>query len=205
MPTLLLIRHGENDYLAKNRLPGHTPGIHLNKRGSEQAVLLDQSLSKLPIKAIYCSPLERAVETAQPLAKSLGMEIQLRPELTDGDVGEWTGRYWKVLRRNKLWKIIQQKPSQFQFPGGESFVQMQVRVVATLEAIVGAHKKDEMIAVVFHADPIKLAVANYLGLPLDNFQRLSINAGSITILNTHESSCQLLGMNLMPPLPKTKQ
>jgi broad specificity phosphatase PhoE len=61
-----------------------------------------------------------------------------------------------------------------------------------------------MIAVVFHADPIKLAVANYLGLPLDNFQRLSINAGSITILHTHESSCQLLAMNLMPPLPQTK-
>jgi probable phosphoglycerate mutase len=205
MPTLLLIRHGENDYLAKNRLPGHTPGIHLNKRGNEQAAILDQSLSKLPIKAIYCSPLERAVETAQPLAKSLGMEIQIRPDLTDGDVGEWTGRYWKVLRRTNLWKIIQQKPSEFQFPGGESFVQIQVRVVTTLKAIVDVHKKEELIAVFFHADPIKLAVANYLGLPMDNFQRLTINAGSITILHVHESGCQLQAMNLMPPLPKPKQ
>ncbi len=205
MPTLLLIRHGENDYLAKNRLPGHTSGIHLNKRGIEQAALLDQSLSKLPIKAVYCSPLERAVETAQPLAKSLGMEIQIRPDLTDGDVGEWTGRYWKVLRRTKLWKIIQQKPSQFQFPGGESFVQIQVRVVTTLKAIIDVHKKEELIAVFFHADPIKLAVANYLGLPMDNFQRLTINAGSITILHANESGYQLQAMNIMPPLPQTKQ
>jgi probable phosphoglycerate mutase len=205
MPTLLLIRHGDNDYLAKNRLPGHIPGIHLNKRGNEQATLLAQSLSKLPIKAIYCSPLERAIETAQPLAQSLGMEIQIRQDLTDGDVGDWEGRYWKVLRRNKLWKIIQQNPSQFQFPGGETFVQIQRRVVTTLDVIVSTHIKDETIAVVFHADPIKLAVAHYLGLPLDNFQRLTINAGSITILNIHDISSQLLAMNLMPPLPQPKK
>ncbi len=205
MPTLLLIRHGDNDYLAKNRLPGHIPGIHLNKRGNEQAALLAQSLSKLPIKAIYCSPLERAIETAQPLAQSLGMEIQIRQDLTDGDVGDWEGRYWKVLRRNKLWKIIQQNPSQFQFPGGETFVQIQRRVVTTLDVIVSTHIKDETIAVVFHADPIKLAVAHYLGLPLDNFQRLTINAGSITILNIHDISSQLLAMNLMPPLPQPKK
>jgi probable phosphomutase (TIGR03848 family) len=205
MPTLLLIRHGDNDYLAKNRLPGHIPGIHLNKHGNEQAALLAQSLSKLPIKAIYCSPLERAIETAQPLAQSLGIEIQIRPDLTDGDVGDWEGRYWKVLRRNKLWKIIQQNPSQFQFPGGETFVQIQGRVVTTLDAIVSTHVKDETIAVVFHADPIKLAVAHYLGLPLDNFQRLTINAGSITILSIHDASSQLLAMNLMPPLPQPKK
>lgn len=204
MPTLLLIRHGENEYLIKNKLPGHIPGIHLNKRGNEQAELLAQSLSKLPIKAIYCSPLERAVETAQPLAKTMGMEIQIKPDLTDGDVGKWAGRSWKVLRRNKLWKIIQQNPSQFQFPAGESFVQIQERVVATLEAIVSVYKK-EMIAVFFHADPIKLAVAHYLGLALDNFQRLTINTGSVTILNTNGTSSQILAMNLMPPLPESKQ
>ena len=199
-----MIRHGDNDYLAKNRLPGHIPGIHLNKRGNEQATLLAQSLSKLPIKAIYCSPLERAIETAQPLAQSLGMEIQIRQDLTDGDVGEWAGRYWKVLRRNKLWKIIQQNPSQFQFPGGESFVQIQGRVVTTLDAIVSAHIKDEMIAVVFHADPIKLAVAHYLGLPLDNFQRLTINAGSITILKIKRLRQSITGYRSHAPLTPTK-
>jgi probable phosphomutase (TIGR03848 family) len=203
MPTLLLIRHGDNEYLEKNKLPGHIPGIHLNKHGSEQAELLAQSLGKLPIKAIYCSPLERAVETAQPLATKMGMDIQIKPGLTDGDVGEWAGRSWKVLRRNKLWKVIQQNPSQFQFPAGESFVQIQERVVSTLEAIVGDHNK-EMVAVVFHADPIKLAVAHYLGLALDNFQRLTINAGSITILTANGTSSQLVAMNLMPPLPEPK-
>ena len=198
MPTLLLIRHGENDYLKKSKIPGRLPGIHLNMRGRQQAAELAWTLSSLPIKALYSSPLERAVETAEPLSQSLGLEIQLRPDLTDTDVGAWEGRSWKVLGRTRLWKVIQETPSQFQFPGGETFVQTQVRIVRTLDAIARAHT-DELIAVVFHADPIKMAVAHYLGLPLDNFQQLTAHTGSVTILKMDGSFVKLLALNLMPP------
>jgi probable phosphoglycerate mutase len=198
MPTLLLIRHGENDYLAKNRMPGRIPGIHLNGRGQEQAAELARTLSILPIKAIYSSPLERAVETAEPLAQTLGLGIQLCPDLTDTDVGEWEGRSWKVLSHTRLWKVVQQTPSQFQFPGGETFVQAQERVVRSLDAVTSAHA-DELIAVIFHADPIKLAIAHYLGLLLDNFQRLTAHTGSVTILKIDGSSAKLLALNLIPP------
>jgi probable phosphoglycerate mutase len=198
MPTLLLIRHGENDYLVRNKLPGRTPGIHLNARGSKQAAELAQTLSRLPIKALYSSPLERAVETAEPLAQSLGLGIQLRPDLTDTDVGNWAGRSLKALGRTRLWKVIQETPSQFQFPGGETFVQAQKRVVRALDAIASVHA-DEMVAVVFHADPIKLAVAHYLGLSLDTFQRLTAHTGSVTILKMESSAVKLLALNLIPP------
>jgi broad specificity phosphatase PhoE len=198
MPTLLLIRHGENDYLAHNKLPGQLPEIHLNKRGLEQAAKLDETLNKLPIKAIYASPLERAIETAGPLARSLELKIQVRPELTDIDVGTWTGRSWKVLGRTKLWKVIQKSPSQFQFPDGETFVEVQQRVVSALEDIKRSHK-DKLIAVIFHADPIKLAVTHYLGMPFDHFQRLSSSTGSVTILNLDGQTVKLLGLNLIPP------
>jgi len=198
MPTLFLIRHGENDFLVKNRLPGHIPGIHLNKRGREQAATLAETLSQLPIKAIYSSPLERAVETAEPLARSLELGIQLQTGLIDTDVGEWEGHSWKALSRNRLWKVIQQTPSQFLFPGGETFVHAQERVVSALDAIASAYK-DELIAVVFHADPIKLAVAHYLGLPLDNFQRLSASTGSVSILKIDGSDVKILAFNLIPP------
>ena len=203
MPTLFLIRHGENDALVRNILPGRNPGIHLNGRGQEQAAELARTLGRLPIKAIYSSPLERAVETAEPLAQSLRLRIRLRQNLTDTDVGEWTGRSWKTLSRTKLWKVIRETPSQFQFPGGETFVQAQERVTNALDAIVRAHG-DELIAVVFHADPIKLAVAHYLGMPLDNFQRLSAHTGSVTILKMDGSGVKLLALNLSPPfsLPK---
>jgi len=198
MTTLFLIRHGENDYLKKNRLPGHLPGIHLNERGREQAAELARTLGQLPIKAIYASPLERAVETAEPLAQTLGLVIQIRPPLTDIDVGHWAGRSWKALGRTKDWKVIQHTPSQFQFPSGETFLQAQQRIVNALDAIAVAHKR-EMVAVVFHADPIKLAVAHYLGLPLDNFQRLTIHTGSVTILKIDALAARLLAINLIPP------
>ena len=204
MSTLLLIRHGDNDYLAKNRLPGHLPGIHLNKRGTAQASELCKGLKDMPIKAIYSSPLERALETASPLANALGLEIHTRPGLTDLDVGDWEGRSWKVLGRTKMWKVIQNNPSQFQFPGGESFSQAQERIVTALGAIASNHS-DEMIAIVFHADPIKLAVAHYLGLPLDNFQRLTANTGSITILNFNGSNTKLLALNINPPVSFPKK
>jgi probable phosphoglycerate mutase len=198
MPTLLLIRHGENDYLAHYRLPGRLPGIHLNQRGIQQALELDQTLNHLPLKAIYSSPLERAIETAEPLARSLGLEIQLRTDLVDIDVGTWVGRSWKLLGHTKLWKVIQEKPSQFQFPGGETFVQAQQRVVAALDSII-AVVQDGLVAVVFHSDPIKLAIAHYIGLPIDRFQCLTASTGSVTILKINTIAIKLLALNLIPP------
>ena len=199
MTTLLLIRHGENDYLKKNILPGRIPGVHLNDKGRQQAEALAAALKDLPIAAIYSSPLERAVETASPLAQEKGLEIRVEPGLSDTDVGVWAGRSWKVLERSKAWKVIQQTPSQFRFPGGESFAENQERAVAALERIAAAHRKDKMVAVVFHADPIKLAVAHYIGLPLDNFQRLTCNTGSVTILKIDGPKIKLLALNLIPP------
>ncbi|MFH1907463.1 MAG: histidine phosphatase family protein, partial [Chloroflexota bacterium] len=87
MPTLFLIRHGDNDYLKKGRLAGQLPGVHLNETGREQAAELARTLAGVPLKALYSSPLERAVETAEPLAMALRLEVQPRPDLTDTDVG----------------------------------------------------------------------------------------------------------------------
>jgi probable phosphoglycerate mutase len=198
MPTLLLIRHGENDYVKKNKLPGRQAGIHLNERGQEQATALAESLKGLPVKAIYSSPLERAVETAKPLADSFHLEVQLLPALMEINVGSWTGRTLKMLNRTKAWRMVQQAPAFFHFPAGESFLQAQERIVSALDSIAAAHKKG-LIAVVFHADPIKLAIAHYIGLPLDNFQRLVIGTGSVTIVGVHEMGAALLALNLIPP------
>jgi broad specificity phosphatase PhoE len=199
MPELFLIRHGDNDFLVHNRLPGHLPDIHLNRRGLDQAAELDRSLSHLPFKAIYASPLERAQETATPLAHTLNLEIQTHPGLIDIDVGAWAARSWKVLGRTKLWKIIQKEPSSFQFPGGESIVNVQTRVISALEEIIAAHT-EELVAVVFHSDPIKLAVCHYLGIPLDGFQRLTISTGSVTILRVEGDLVRLHALNLIPPI-----
>jgi probable phosphomutase (TIGR03848 family) len=204
VPILLLIRHGENDFLKQGRMAGRLPDIHLNREGQEQVAALVESLKVLPIRAIYSSPLERAVETAGPLAQVLGLTIQLSPALLDTDVGEWEGLDLKKLRKLPLWKQVQEQPSRVRFPGGESFLEIQGRLVREIEAIRTAHKPKDMLAVVCHADPIKLVLAHYLGLPLDNFQRLAVAACSVSVLMIGKSGGQLAALNLRPPFVLNK-
>ena len=198
MTILLLVRHGENDYLQKGILIGSRISTHLNEHGREQAEELAKALKEYPIKAIYSSPLERAVETAEPIASTHHLQIQPCPGLMDLDVGIWAGRSYKLLNRIKAWKIVQRAPSLFHFPEGESFLQAQERVVSELDAIIKAHPQ-AVVAVVFHADPIKLAIAHYIGLSFDNFQRLGVGAASVSILAVQEFGAALLAMNLTPP------
>jgi len=208
MPLLLLIRHGENDYTKTGKLAGHLPGVHLNERGQKQAQALGDAFQGLPLTAIYSSPLERAVETATPIAAATRLEVRVEAGLIESNVGKWQGRSWKVLRLTKAWKIVQHAPSRFRFPEGESFPEMQTRVVSALERIVSQHKPNDMIACVFHADPIKLAVAHFIGLPLDQFQRLGCNTGSVAVLYVTETGASLMNLNQSPPfdfLPQKKK
>jgi len=76
MPLLLLIRHGENEFVKTGKLPGRLPGIHLNEKGQKQAQALSDALKDVPIKAVYSSPLERAMETAGPMLLAIGTPAQ---------------------------------------------------------------------------------------------------------------------------------
>ena len=209
MPTLLLIRHGENDYVKTGKMAGRIPGVHLNEKGQKQAQALAEALTQIPIKAVYSSPLERAMETASPIAEAHKLTILQEPDLMDTDIGKWQGKSLKVLRLTKVWKIVQSAPSRFRFPEGESFPEAQTRYVNTLERIIQKHHKpQDIVAVVFHADPIKLAVAHFLGMPLDHFQRLSCDTGSLTALHVGDASANLIKLNQRPPfdfLPKEKK
>lgn len=208
MPTLLLIRHGENDYVKTGKLAGRLPGVHLNERGQKQAEALGEALKAVLITAIYSSPLERAMETAMPIANAHNLKIVENPNLMDTNVGKWQGKSLALLRLTKAWKIVQSAPSRFQFPDGESFLDLQSRIANVLEGIVKKHNKPkDVIAVVFHADPIKLAASHFLGLPLDNFQKLSCDTGSLTMLHVGEAGANLVKLNQRPPfdfLPKKK-
>ncbi len=199
MPLLLLIRHGENDYVKTGRLAGHTPEVHLNERGQKQAAELGEALKDLPLAAIYSSPLERAIETAQPIAAKRGLEIQVRPNLIESKIGEWQGQELKALQKLPEWKIVQNAPSRFRFPGGESFAEMQTRLISEIESINRAHKEQDVVALVFHADPIKLVIAYYLGMPLDHFQRIGCDTASVSMLAMNNTGVMLVKQNLRPP------
>jgi len=199
MPTLFLIRHGENDFLKNKTLAGLLPGTHLNQRGREQAAALAATLKDLPIEAIYSSPMERAIETAAPLAAARRLQVQIRPALTETNVGAWVNRQIKDLSELPEWTQLQEQPSLFRFPKGESFLECQERVVTDLITLLNAHPANSLIAAFFHGDPIKLALAHFIGLPLDHFQKLMIAPGSVTILKFQKNRFHLIAMNLIPP------
>lgn len=196
MPTVLLIRHGENDYVKKQVLAGRLPGVHLNERGRAQAQALALALKDAPLKAVYSSPLERAVETARPIAAAHQLKVVKRDRLVETRLGEWEGKSVKLLSRSKRWKLLQEHPARFRFPGGEWMVEQQARLVAEIETLCERHKANDIIACVGHADPLKLVIAHYIGLPLDNFQRLMVNTASISTLQLGAGVARLLSLNV---------
>lgn len=194
MPILLLIRHGDNDVL-KTRLAGRMPGVHLNPEGLRQAQTLAQSLSSAPLAAIFSSPLERALETAAPLAAAHHLEVNIHPGLIEVDYGGFEGRTYKQLRRTRLWKLVHEKPSQVQFPGGESLPAVMQRAVETMNGLAAQFDDGSFIACVTHGDIIRLAVAHYLGIPLDAYHCFSISTASITTLALGKDRPRLLNLN----------
>lgn len=182
MSTLLLIRHGETPYNVNGKMAGRLAGVPLNEKGRKQAEAVGEALKNAPIKWIYSSPLERAQETASFLAKNLGLEIQIAPGINETDIGDWTGRSVKQCARTKLWDVVINRPGQLTFPGGESFAAIQARTVAELEAIAARHP-EELVACFSHADPIRLAVAHFLNMPIDSFQRIGVDNCSVCVIH----------------------
>jgi probable phosphoglycerate mutase len=176
--TLLLIRHGLTDWVG-TKLSGWTPGIPLNAEGRQQAWALSGRLAGMPLTAVYSSPIERSLETAEIVAAPHRLKVRVREALGETRYGDWTGRSFKVLTRTKLWSRIQSAPAGTRFPNGESLDECQERFVAELRRIVAAHP-DGIVAAVAHADPIRLAVAALLGMPLNDFQKLIIGPASVT-------------------------
>ena len=181
-PTLvLLVRHGQTPTTGKV-LPGRAPGLHLAEAGVQQAQRAADRIAELPkVDAIYASPLERARETAAPIAAARHMMVRIDKGLLECDFGQWTGAELKQLMKLPEWSTVQRAPSTFTFPGGESFIAMQTRIVSAVDRIRAAHPGGVVVCV-SHADPIKALVAHAMGTHIDLFQRIVISTCSITAI-----------------------
>jgi probable phosphomutase (TIGR03848 family) len=206
-PTIiLLVRHGENEWTEKHKLAGRAKGVYLNEYGRQQAEALGQCLAKTKLSAIYASPLERTMETATAIAQHHKLDIIPRPGIMEVDYGEWTGQAIKKLAKKKSWPVIQFYPTGAGFPGGETMYQMQARMVQEINQLAADHR-GQTIVLVGHADLIKAAVAHYLGVHFDLFQRIVISTASITAISFTEFGPRVLKVNDTahnPPKPKKK-
>ncbi len=208
MPVFLLIRHGDNDLMRKF-LVGRSPGVHLNEKGQQQAQNLAHLLAEVPLAGIFSSPMERATETARPVAEARGLEIQERQDLTELDYGAWMGRSFRQLQRTSLWKQLKVDPTEIRFPEGESICEAQERAVRALEEIAASIQEKDLVACFTHGDIVRLLVAHYLDMPLKAYQKLAINPASITVLALDKDKhAYLLHMNQVGALdlkPKPKK
>jgi probable phosphoglycerate mutase len=192
--TVLLVRHGLTPTTGKV-LPGRAKGLHLADEGRKQAETAAERIAALGnVAAVYSSPLERAKETAAPISKALGLKTQIDRGLFECDFGDWTGKELKKLMKLPEWQTVQRAPSTFRFPNGESFIEMQTRMVSTLDRLRGRHP-GETIVCVSHADTIKAAVAHALGTHIDLFQRIVISPASVSALTWHAGGPIVLAVN----------
>ena len=194
-PTLvLLVRHGTTPTTGKV-LPGRARGLHLADTGRAQAEAVAERIGVLPkVSAVYASPLERTKETAAPIGRRLGTRVVTDRGLLECDFGEWTGAELKALTKLPEWKTVQRYPSGFRFPGGESFTEMQTRITGALARLRARHAGETIVAV-SHADPIKAAVADAMGTPLDLFQRIVVSPCSVSAIAYTDSGPIVLAVN----------
>ncbi len=193
MTRFLLIRHATTDSVGK-RLSGRLPGIHLNEEGKMQAKLLAESLSGLPIAAIYSSPLERAVETAEPISTSLNFKIISKDDFVEINFGEWTNKTFEELQNEKQFQLFNSFRSNTRIPGGELMIEAQSRMISGIQKLCIQHQ-NETVAIISHSDLIKATIAFYAGIHLDMFQRIEINPASVSIIEIDDYSAKIILVN----------
>jgi len=192
--TMLLVRHGQTPTTGKV-LPGRAKGLHLADEGRRQADIAAARIAELKrVDAVYSSPLERAKETAAPISKARGLSTKIDRGLFECDFGDWTGAELKKLMKLPEWQTVQRAPSVFRFPNGESFTEMQTRMVSALDRLRAAHPGGTIVCV-SHADTIKAAVAHALGTHIDLFQRIVISPASVTAITWGPGGPAVLAVN----------
>jgi broad specificity phosphatase PhoE len=193
MTLFLLCRHGDTDAVGKI-IAGRLPGYPLNEKGRAEAAALATSLSKVNVHRVYCSPLERARETAAAIAIPRGMAAVENEALTDIDFGDWNAQAIVQLESVPAFRRFNQHRAFGGIPNGETVSHAQGRMADALAEIAEAHPSETVVAV-SHGDPIRLVVAFYIGLSVDHSQRLQIDTGSVTALELNDADAKLLTLN----------
>jgi probable phosphoglycerate mutase len=191
--TIFLVRHAAHDRVDRI-LCGRMPGVSLGDAGRAQASRVAKRLSGEQLAAIYSSPMERARETAEPIAAAADLNLMISPGLNEIDLGEWTGRSFAELDPDPRWKAWNAERAAGEVPGGERMQAVQDRVVTEFESLRCRHP-GQRVAAVSHADVIKAAICGVLGLSLDRYHALEIEPASISSIVLWEGGGKVVCLN----------
>ena len=193
MPQIYLLRHAESEANAKGILAGRDYSVNLTAKGFKDSRKIKSRLSKIDFTRVYSSPITRCVQTVTPyLDSNPRIEITLTESLIEMDYGNWSGKKLAALSRKKEWTLIQNRPSEFTFPNGESFQEMRRRVKSFLNSLI---ETDGPILIVSHGDIIKMALTITLDLPLNKFQNFVVTPASICVIDYSQKSKSVISTN----------
>ena len=192
--TVFYVRHVPHELQDKIQV-GRRDGIRLRADAPERLQRLTERFAREPLAAVYSSPISRAQETAKAVAAGhAGLEVRVREGLDELDAGDWTGKTFEQMHADPAWRVWNTVRSLGRIPGGESMLEAQARMIAVLEEIRRDHP-DQSVAVVGHGDPIKAALLYLLGLPLDAYQRIEVEPGSISTVVVGDWGAKLIRLN----------
>ena len=193
MPIVYMLRHAQSVANTKGILAGQDNSVELSKDGHKQAQVLVPYLSKLKINRIYSSPLTRCIQTIQPYMQlNPDLDFEVDERFIEMDYGLWSGKRLSALARDRRWRSVQNKPSTFTFPQGESFRSMRKRVDLALTEL---SREKGVVLIITHGDIIKMSLASALGLPIDRFQKFVSEPASLTVINLEKNSSTVLQTN----------
>lgn len=194
MATLYLVRHAAHDRV-HDTLCGRMPGVTLGEAGRAQAARIAERLAGERIAAVWSSPLERARETAAPIAQKFNVPVQVSEALNEIDFGFWIGRRFDDLHDDMTWRSWNRARSATRPPGGEAFSAAQGRIVAFLKGLAARHPEAGVVAV-SHCDLIRAALCAFLNCQsLDDFRLFEVAPASVTTLVLWGGGWKVLGLN----------
>jgi broad specificity phosphatase PhoE len=177
--TFFFVRHASTD--AAGILCGRAADVHLSSKGLLESEELAKRFRNIQITSIWSSPLERASETANSIAKKAALSVFYSESFNEVNYGEWTGRSFDSLASDPRWHRFNVLRDSTRIPGGEHITEVQKRVLSQLEALALFYQIGNIV-VVTHAEPIRLVVAHWLNSTGYLHDRLEISPASVTIL-----------------------
>lgn len=198
MTKILLIRHGDTDYVDE-ALAGRIDSS-LNAEGVIQSHRVADALKHLSVDAIYASPLKRTLETAQPLARFLKLDVKINYELNQVNFGDWQGQSFDELIQDPNWRIFQENPALAKIPGGEDGLMVRTRVSTAILKLISQYPQDAVIAIFSHGSIIRHTISHLIGLPLENLNQIRIAPASISTLSIFDDKGKLLHLNQELPV-----
>ena len=195
MTRVLLVRHGESTWNGLGRYQGRLDA-ELSSLGWRQAQALASALRGTDLHAIYSSPLQRALKTAEVIAGGRALEVRVEPDLVEIDHGDWSGLEREEVARRypELYRLWREEPARAPMPQGESIMQVSERVTAAVARLVEAHPQQTLLLCT-HDAALRALVCSLMGMSLDRMWWLRLDSGSLSTVEYEGPEPRVIQLN----------